>query len=157
MRKQGAFFIKSCAFAHIAGMKRRWQLNCAAACSALALLFTLPKVSQMSSLEELSLPHLGYYTCEEITLGGKEITADFSLLRIELKRDGKMLLCMRDALGRECTQEFSYEYTQGEEELLIRAQVGERTVERKLRFEDGAILFIENLGGKVLIAKFSRK
>ena len=137
-------------------MKRQWQLNCAAACSALALLFALPKVSQMSSLEELSLPHLGYYTCEEVILGGKEITDDFSLLRIELKRDGKMLLSMRDALGRERTQEFSYEYTQGEE-LLLRAQVGERTVERKLRFEDGVILFVENLGGKVLIAKFSRK
>ena len=138
-------------------MKGRLQLNCAAACSALVLLFAIPKVSQMSTLEELSMPYLGQYTCEEITIGGKEITGDFTLLRIELKRDGRMFLCVRDAFGKEQTQEFSYDYSVRDSEITIRATVGNRTTERKLRFEDGTILFIENLGGKALIAKFSRK
>ena len=138
-------------------MKGKVRLQCAAACSAVMLLFSLPKVAQMSTLEELSMPHLGYYTCEQISLGGNDLTDDFLLLRLELKQDGVMLLHIRDRLGKEETKEFSYEYEQGSDRLIVRVTAGSRTVERTLVFEKGQILFTENLGGRLLVAKFSKK
>lgn len=138
-------------------MKQSLKIKCAVLCSAFILLFSLPKVSQMSSLKELSMPHLGYYTCNSIRIGSKDFTDEFSSLQLELKREGVMVLTVRDRFGKEEQREFFYEYVEGERELTVRAKVDDKWVERKLPFENGEILFTENLGGRLLVAKFSKK
>lgn len=151
------FTIKISKKAHTDVMKQSLKIKCAAACSAFLLLFSLPKVAQMSSLEELSMPYLGYYSCESIRLGGKDCTEDFSFLRLELKRDGVMVLQIRDTLGKEQRRELFYDYVEGEKELTVRAKVGDTTIERKLPFENGEIVFTENLGGRLFVAKFTKQ
>ncbi|MBQ8375233.1 MAG: hypothetical protein IJX98_06665 [Clostridia bacterium] len=138
-------------------MKNSIKIKCAAFCSAFLLLFSLPKVTQMSTLKEFTSPHAGYYDCQSITIDGRELSDQFSLLRLELKGNGEMLLFYRDGEGKEGEQAFCYEYDEAAGELVITAEIHGQKHTRRISFQKGEIVFVENLGGRQLVAKFSKK
>ena len=110
------------------------------------------EVENMSSLPDLSRPYLGVYECEELSLGGEDMTQKFEFVRLELLYGGNFQLSYRTATGSEGG--YSGEYEMKEDNITFTAQYG--VLRRSFTFpvEKGSIFIDYNLNGRLLHAQF---
>ncbi len=136
---------------------KKFRLQSAALLGALILGFTIPKVSTLSSLKEVSAPHAGCYECKTLTLDGKDCLAFFSFVGLEIDGNGQMVLSYKDKAGNRGEKTLSYEYEEGSGQLVVIYEVGDRKIKKSAGFEKGEIVFTHQLDGKLLVAVFSSK
>ena len=128
------------------------RLKSAALC-AVAILAFLPKGENWGGLKEISQPHLGFYQCESATLGQEDLTEFFDFVRVELTRDGKLILSFKDKLGRKGEYSLDYEYDSEKGEITLIAPDGGK---RTFPFQDGEWTLSIPYGEKLFHAKFTR-
>jgi hypothetical protein len=120
---------------------------------AVAVLAFLPKAENLGGLKDVSNPHLGFYQCESATLGQEDLTEFFDFVRVELTKDGKMILSFKDKFGRKGEYVLNYEYDREKGEItLLSPGEGKRT----FPFKDGEWTISIPYGEKLFHAKFTR-
>ena len=108
------------------------------------------------TLTEISKPYLGEYACEVITFDGKDKLADFEYFKLEICSDGQMKLCFKEKGRKDKTVLLEYEYDEQKKEFTVKSQFGIFKKEEKVPYEDGRLTAFLKIGGKHLIAKFSK-
>ncbi len=109
-------------------------------------------VQKMSTLSELSRPHAGVYTCEEVRFGGE--TLEGYTLSLELEYDGSFTLSYHSKDGSFDEWAGTYTVDETAEEITMSAKRGSETLSRTYRFEGGVIYIDENFLGRTLLAEF---
>ena len=112
-------------------------------------------VEDMGSLPDLSRPYVGVYECEELFLGGEDMTKKFEFVRLELLYGGEFRLVYRTASGGEGGYGGAYEMKDDQ----ITFSVKQGMLRRSYTFpvEKGSILIDYNLYGHLLHAEFKMK
>lgn len=132
------------------------KLHCAAALVGLTALISAPNVLRLGTLKEFAKPFVGEYTCENLQIGDRDFTKQLEAT-LEIDADGTCTLRWKNVFGKEQTKSFPYEYEREKERLLLTVPEGRGEKKISLRLEKGEVLVAENLSGRALIAKFSRK
>lgn len=134
-----------------------FRLKSAAFVGALILGLTMPKVSSLGGLKTVSAPYAGCYECKTLTLDGKDFLSFFSSVCLEMDGNGEMVISYKDKAGNRGEKKLSYEYKEGENQLTVIYQDGNREIKKSAGFEKGQITFTHQLDGKILLAVFSSK
>lgn len=111
------------------------------------------EVEELGSLEELSRPYTGVYTCERLMLGDEELTEQYKL-SLELEYGGDFTLTYAPKGGKKTEWSGTYVVDVDREEITMSAIQGMKTLSRTYRMEDGAILIDGNFYGKNFFAQF---
>lgn len=117
-------------------------------CSLLAL-FPTPK----GELKDIAKPHLGFYECETVTLSGKDLSGEFSYIRLELKEEEVFLLHYAKKGGKEKTEKGVYHYNKEKQTITLSGAGFKREFPLKEGVIDVHIVF----GTKNLMMKFKQK
>ena len=117
-------------------------------CSLLAL-FPAPK----GELADIAKPHVGFYECEQASLSGKDLSSEFSYIRLELKADDTFLLHYAKKSGEEKTEKGFYSYNKERESITISGG----GINREFPLKEGVIDVHIGFGKKNLTMKFKQK
>ena len=108
----------------------------------------------MGSLPEFSKPYAGEYTCETLTLGGKDYLPKFDEIKLNLKGDETFILTYKTAGGAKGEYMGEYAVSPEGDAITFTSQAGMRSVSRTFPIEKGAIHIEMSLAGKLLHAEF---
>ncbi len=121
---------------------------------AAALSFTACDAEEMGTLGDLTRPYAGFYECEEIALGGEDMTEKFEKLSLELRHDGSYALSYRMTDGNEGGYTGSYSIDEEKGRITFTGKQGTRSSSFSFPYEKGAIRMEYNLFGTLLHADF---
>ncbi len=136
----------------ISGMKHK--ILAAFLLLAAALSLTACDAEEMGTLSDLTRPYTGFYECEEIALGGKDMTEEFEKLSLELRHDGSYALSYRTVDGNEGGYTGNYSVDPEKGRITFTGKQGMRTASFSFPYEKGAIRMDYNLFGTMLHANF---
>lgn len=145
--------MKTTAFVHTYRMRKR-ILCVVILLVSLFLLCACDEVEDMGSLPEFSKPYAGEYTCETLTLGGKDCLPKFEEIKLNLKGDETFILTYKTAGGAKGDYAGEYAVSPEGDEITFTSQAGVRSVSRTFPMEKGAICVEMSVAGKLLYAKF---
>ncbi len=115
---------------------------------------TACETEELGSLKEVTRPYAGFYQCETITLGGRDMTDKFETLTLELRQDGQFVVSYLTAEGNEGSYRGNYEIDIEEKEITFSAKQGTRQKAFSFPYEKGAVRIDYNLFGTLLHAEF---
>ena len=118
------------------------------------LLCGCDSVEQMGSLPEFSKPYAGEYTCETLTLGGKDCLDKFEEIKLTLEGDDTFAVTYKTANGTEGEYAGEYSVSPDGNNITFSASKGQRTISRTFSIEKGAIHVNLTFLGKLLHAEF---
>lgn len=121
---------------------------------AAALSLTACDAEEMGTLSDLTRPYAGFYECEEISLGGRDMTEDFEKISLELRHDGSYAFSYRTAEGNEGEYTGSYSVDAEGGRITFTGKQGARSSSFSFPYEKGAIRMEYNLFGTLLHANF---
>lgn len=118
------------------------------------LLVGCDRAGEMGSLKDISKPYTGMYECENLSIGGRDMTDSFESVTLELKGDGKFLLQYRTAAGKEGDYEGEYTLDEERSEITFSSKMGARQKSFTFPYERGTVRIDYNLMGRLLHAEF---
>ena len=124
------------------------------ACTLCSCVFVGFKASELSSLEEFSKSYVGVYECKYMSLGEKDLLADYKYIRMELKDNDKYLLTYADKRGRENKREGDYSYDKKNDLITVREKMLSRFNANTFAVKDGIICVSQPYGRRIFIARF---
>lgn len=125
-------------------------------CAGLAaLLLALPSCGN-GSLKDITKPYLGEYECESARIGDRELTDEFSFIRLELKRGGEFTLYYSPKNGVKGEESGTYVYDEKEQTLCLTYE-NNGVFKRKFPLKNGEISVTLPIGSQTLSMKFTRK
>ena len=119
-----------------------------------ALLMVLPSW-RTGTLPEISKPYLGVYECKSATLGSQELLKDFSLITLELQKDGKYLLSYTEKGNKK--HEVTGEYMYDSEKNTLTFYADGKAFKREFPLEKGVLTVFFRLGDKNVKLQFEQK
>ena len=114
-------------------------------------------MEEMSSLREFSRSYAGEYECVEATLGGRDLLKYFRYVILFLNRDGTFTVSARTKTGIEGAKAGSYECDTEKGEILLRAERGGKTYEKRCAYVNGSFAVSHSFNGRELVLKFRMK
>lgn len=125
--------------------------------SAIMLLIFLvgcDTAGEMGSLKDISKPYTGMYECENLSIGGRDMTDKFESVTLELKGDGRFEVFYRTTAGREGGYEGEYTLDEERKEITFSSMKGARQKSFTFPYEKGTVCIDYNLMGSLLHAEF---
>ncbi len=124
------------------------------AAAVLALILCGCEVSSLSSLRSFSRPYLGEYICEHAQFGDTDLLPKFREIVLSLKDGGEFTLTALPKRGRKVSVSGTYEYSEENGMLTMRARVSGKDRRKDLLLQDGKFVVEHSFAGKKLIMKF---
>lgn len=130
------------------------KVLCYLAVALSLVLFVGCDVDDMSSLDEISKPYVGEFTLETLRFGEKDLSDGFESCRLTLRADGAFSINLVEEDGRENSYSGTYRFDRDVGAVTFSLPVGMKEISRTYRYEEGAIVVCENVGGRLLFARF---
>lgn len=111
-------------------------------------------VNEMSSLKEISKPYVGTFVCEELLYGEVNRLPLFEVCRLTLRADETFELYMKTQTGEQASYVGEYRCEKDLRHICFDVSVRSHKVSRSFAYESGKIIVEENIGGRLLFARF---
>ncbi|MBQ3220952.1 MAG: hypothetical protein IJB34_03200 [Clostridia bacterium] len=119
-------------------------------------LFLSLSAFRQGKLTDISKPYLGEYECISANLGAKDLSKDFSYIRLELLPDGSFCLRYCDKNGKHGEEYGAYRYD-GEREEITFSLRDKIEYDRTCSLKNGEIHLNFTLGKQIFSVKFRQK
>lgn len=109
-------------------------------------------------IKEITKPYLGTYDCKRVVLGEEDWTERYALLRLEIAKNGKITLLLRERGKPMIRLNAKYVFDEESGTLTVfKDKKNERASGHYRLSEDGDLILTTRIGGKLLYIAFSKK
>ncbi len=122
------------------------------------LLFMFPWIGgwKNSALKDIAKPYLGTYECRAAKLDEKDYLAQFSYIRLELKKKGAFTFYYKPTEGKEKREEGKYSFDKKQSALILQAN-SFPGMKRAFPLKDGVLYVTVPFGERTLHMELEQK